>query len=209
MELEAKFAAERDSYPPLAIITSFDTKKDCIWSKQSPSPHILARVILLARFALRQIDIAFSTQRILLANQLFIASLDGYDVLITLNPNLVRSCHAHNFEPLPIAGKRLDVTVPAADFDPVQKGLQELRDGFSEFAVFFYNPCGGKHIGVIWKPECFTEREFKIGNVNGCFVEGNGVVKCNVTQLINDIKITLKGLFANVEDLRANRIKAQ
>lgn len=47
-EIENNFINDRDSFPPLSIITSCDTKKNSMWSKLAPSVEILARVTVLS-----------------------------------------------------------------------------------------------------------------------------------------------------------------
>lgn len=56
-KLETKFLSERDSFPPLTIITSNgETDKHTIWTKKVPTIEILARITLLARHAISLIE---------------------------------------------------------------------------------------------------------------------------------------------------------
>lgn len=56
-KLETKFISDRDSYPPLTIITSNgEPDSHTLWSKKAPTIEILARVTLLARRAINLID---------------------------------------------------------------------------------------------------------------------------------------------------------
>lgn len=51
-KLETKFISDRDSFPPLSIITSNgEPDSHTIWTKKAPTIEILARVTLLARHA--------------------------------------------------------------------------------------------------------------------------------------------------------------
>lgn len=52
-KLETKFISDRDSFPPLTIITSHgEPDSHTVWSKKAPTVEILARVTLLARHAI-------------------------------------------------------------------------------------------------------------------------------------------------------------
>lgn len=51
-KLKTKSISDRDSFPPLTIITSNgEPDSHTIWSKKAPTIEILARVTLLARHA--------------------------------------------------------------------------------------------------------------------------------------------------------------
>lgn len=52
-DMENNFQSDRDSYPPLSIITSCDTKKNSMWSKFAPSAEILARVKILSNYTIQ------------------------------------------------------------------------------------------------------------------------------------------------------------
>jgi len=40
-----------------------------------------------------------------------------------------------------------------AGYDPVDIYLKELREAYKNLALFFYNPCGGQKIAVLFRPE--------------------------------------------------------
>lgn len=67
--------------------------------------------------------------------------------------------------------------------------------------MFFYNPCGGKQIGVLWKPESFKSCEFRILAVNGQSLVDDEL-KYDHEQLKNDFKIIGFGLVENIVDNR-------
>lgn len=56
-KLDTKFITARDTFPPLCIITSNgDVDKYVIWTKETPLVEVLARVTLLARYAIDLIE---------------------------------------------------------------------------------------------------------------------------------------------------------
>lgn len=54
---------------------------------------------------------------------------------------------------------------PAAGFNPVEFYLQELRDGYRKFAVFFHDHCGGDRIAVLWRPDALEAKPFTVINI--------------------------------------------
>lgn len=81
-------------------------------------------------------------------------------------------------------------TLPIVDFDPVRLYVKQLRDAYSEYALFFYDLYGGTEIYVLWKPKSFEARDFKISNVNGrLLVESGKKLVPNVEAIVEDFKI--------------------
>lgn len=58
---------------------------------------------------------------------LFVPSLDGYDVVITLRKTHVQTCNLYDFASSTKRSKLVDKTVPAADFNLAQFFLRDLR----------------------------------------------------------------------------------
>lgn len=54
--MENNFKSDRDSFPPLSIITSYDTKKNAMWTKLAPSVEILAHVTILSNHTIQLIE---------------------------------------------------------------------------------------------------------------------------------------------------------
>lgn len=79
--------------------------------------------------------------------------------------------------------------------------LNELRSGYGHVAMFFYNPCGGQQIAVLWKPNTFTKQEFKINAALGQVVTDDGQLKFNHEQLKNDFLILGQGLVESITDV--------
>ncbi|XP_055850097.1 nucleolar protein 6 [Episyrphus balteatus] len=202
-ELENKFINERDSFPPLMIVTSYDEKRYGIWSKEAPIIPVLARVKLLAKHALNLIEpIILTPSWVIKPHKLFTASKEGYDMLIRLKPDFVPNCMANEYP-----SGFSEWTLPNFRQFPsgqnfLKFAITDLREAFSEFCIFFYNPCGGRDIALIWKPDIFAEKEFKVGTMNGCcLAKDEKLVKCNKEALIEDMKIILKDMYLSIEEM--------
>lgn len=80
----------------------------------------------------------------------FKVSYEGYDVLLALRKNHVRTNHIYDFFKNFKRSQLVDETVPAAGFNPVEYFLRDLRVTFDRFIVyrkvkikFFYSILGG------------------------------------------------------------------
>lgn len=69
--------------------------------------------------------------------------------------------------------------------------------------MFFYDPCGGQQIAVLWKPASFEPTEFRVLAVNGQTVEKDEL-KFDHEQLKNDFLIIGHELVEDITDYRAN-----
>lgn len=199
-KLEMEFISTRTAFPPLCIITSMgETDKHTVWSKKAPTVEILARVTLLARHAMKLVQQSIFNDFI--ADPLFTASTDGYNLLINLNRQHLRDNMVYEFSNGPkktIRQKR--PFIPMSDFSPVEMYLNELRTAYGHVAMFFYNPCGGDQIAVLWKPNTFAKHEFKISSAHGQ-IASNGdcsQLEFNHEQLKMDFSILGKGLVDSI-----------
>lgn len=65
-----------------------------------------------------------------------------------------------------------------------------MQYAYGNFAHFFYDPCGGNEIGVVWKPHIDAVGKFDATNMNGkCCGETDGEYVCNYEQFIEDFRI--------------------
>lgn len=202
-DLEHRFSTERDTFPPLCIATSFDQNHmGNLWASASkPNNNVLFRVTLLARHALDIIENALlSTKPFIKPGQLFIAPNNGYDLVIQLKPDLVSNSWAHEFGSSFTVRSRPNWRLPLADSNFLQSTIEKLREAYSDFAAFFYNPHGGKEIALIWKPDISNERDFKVNEVNGCALssENSGKVFVKKEILIEDFKFILKDMYLRI-----------
>ncbi|XP_020715347.1 nucleolar protein 6 isoform X2 [Ceratitis capitata] len=202
-DLEHRFSTERDTFPPLCIATSFDEHHmGNLWSSGSkPNINVLARVTLLARHSLDIIETALlSTMEFIKPGRIFVPPNNGYDLVIQLKPDMVSNSWAHEFGTSFTARSKPNWRLPLADSNFLQKAVQKLREAYSDFAAFFYNPHGGKEIALVWKPNLTNERDFKVNEVNGCAlsskIDGKVAVKKEI--LVEDFKFILKDLYLRI-----------
>lgn len=92
--------------------------------------------------------------------------------------------------------------IPHVDYNPVESYLNELRSAYDHVAIFFYNPCGGEQIAVLWKPITAVAQEFKLTAIHGQSVGEADQLEYLRTQLKNDFLIMGQGL---VEQIVENR----
>lgn len=180
-EIERQFQTNRKQYPEIVIQTSLDGEQG-IWSSISPSINIFQRVTLLAKKCLLQIESNFLSMNAKLVDDIFTAPLTGYDVVINLNLKFVlqRNVISSNFsKPRKFSSDGERISTPAANLNLVEIFLSELRESFEKYALFFYNPIGGKKIAVIFKPFFYqhkTEQITKISMMRDVEIIGRGIV---------------------------------
>lgn len=203
-KLEMDFISKRDAFPPLCLITSNgESDKHIIWSERSPSVEILARVTFLAKHAIKLIEPMIFNDFI--AENLFSASLDGYDLIINLNKQHLRDGLVYNLNrPKNFVCRQRKPFIPMSDYNPVASYLHELRSAYSHVAVFFYNPCAGEQIAVLWKPTSFAKQEFKLSAIQGQVTASDDQLQFDHKQLQSDFLIIGTGLVENIIDNRTN-----
>lgn len=82
-----------------------------------------------------------------------------------------------------------------------------FQSAYDHVAVFFYNPCGGEHIAVLWKPITGAAQEFKLTAIQGQTVGENEQLQFDRSQLQNDFIIIGKGLVESIIDNRSHQQK--
>ncbi|XP_052891301.1 nucleolar protein 6 [Anopheles moucheti] len=202
-ELEKQFYERRQTFPPLTIITPCDAGKYGLFGRRAPTAEILNRVTLLAQSATQLIEMNIRTLRNKIQN-FFVPSMEGYNVIIHLDSTIVvpigiRSSHAVGIQKTPSLFAKSFDKEPAAGFDPVRFYLRELRDAYRQFAIFFYDPCGGDCIAVLWRPQALEEKPFTISNVNGRMFTKEGTLQLNVDALVRDFELLGQGLVRHIE----------
>ncbi|KAM6470906.1 nucleolar protein 6 [Liasis olivaceus] len=204
------FMAARPRLPALFIATPKDQQLS-VWTREKPPPQILQRLLVLAQESLRVLDMQLmdplGTQDV---KMVFRPPLDFYDVLIHLNPKQIprhleavdRPVTSFSRGMLKSKNTTKILSFPVVDYDPVQCYLQELREAFSDFALFFYDKYGGGVVGVFWKPSAFEPQPFKVSNMKGRMVSklsSEPMVVPNVEAILEDFKILGEGLVKMVE----------
>ncbi|XP_065716662.1 nucleolar protein 6 [Patagioenas fasciata] len=208
-EIKNKFMAARSRLPVMFIATPKD-QWSSMWTQERPSAQILQRLLVLASESLRaleeQLMDPLNSQDV---KMVFRPPLDLYDVLIHLNPNQIPRHLEGVDRPLKSFTRgvvknsaAVKILFPVVDYDPVQCYLQELRDAFSDLALFFYDKHGGEVIAVLWKPLSFQPQPFKVSNVKGRMVTTlNNELVCvpNVEAILEDFEVLGQGLVKSVE----------
>uniref|UniRef100_A0A8C3CG05 Nucleolar protein 6 n=1 Tax=Cairina moschata TaxID=8855 RepID=A0A8C3CG05_CAIMO len=208
-EIRNKFMAARSRLPVMFIATPKD-QWSSVWTQEQPSAQILQRLLVLAAESLRtleeQLMDPLSSQDVKIA---FRPPLDLYDVLIHLNSNQIPRHLEGVDRPVKSFSRGVvknsagvNVLFPVVDYDPVQCYLQELRDAFSDLALFFYDKHGGEVIAVLWKPLSFQPQPFKVSNMKGRMVSTmNNELVCvpNVEAILEDFEVLGEGLVKRVE----------
>uniref|UniRef100_A0A8C3LNS6 Nucleolar protein 6 n=1 Tax=Chrysolophus pictus TaxID=9089 RepID=A0A8C3LNS6_CHRPC len=208
-EIKNKFVAARSRLPVMFIATPKD-KWNSIWTQERPTAQILQRLLVLASESVRtleeQLMDPLSSQDVKIV---FRPPLDLYDVLIHLNSNQIPRHLESVDQPVKSfsrgvvknsAGAR--ILFPVVDYDPVQCYLQDLREAFSDLALFFYDKHGGEVIAVLWKPLSFQPQPFKVSNMKGRTVTTlNNELVCvpNIEAILEDFEVLGEGLVKRVE----------
>ncbi|XP_076620123.1 nucleolar protein 6 Mat89Ba [Colletes latitarsis] len=203
--VETLFASSRDSLPPLFISTPYDQQKS-LWTKKAPTTLILNRITMLARQSLKLFEEQLLTKDALNVKPLFRPPFTEYDCLIHLMPHMVprklqaidisKKCQVLNWHPYKPHSQQ---KIPVAGFDPVQCLLKELRDGYSEFALFFHDTYGGTVIGVLLKPTALEVKDFKVSNINCRKCNNDGQLVLNIPAMIQDFYVLGKGLIKAID----------
>ncbi|XP_073536523.1 nucleolar protein 6 isoform X2 [Phyllobates terribilis] len=209
-EIQNDFTATRDKLPVMFIATPKDRKMS-VWTKKKPTAQILQRLIILTSESLTTVE-----KQLMQPSEssdikmIFRPPLDLYDVLIHLNPKHIPRHREAVDQPtksfvrglLKADTSCINSRFPVVDYDPPQLYLNELRESFGEFALFFYDAHGGEVIGVIWNPSSFAPKPFRMTKVNGRLMEkkGNSVLMIpNVEAILEDFKILGEGLVKSIE----------
>nr|XP_039272633.1 nucleolar protein 6-like [Styela clava] len=210
--IQEHFNTNRDSLPTMFIATNKD-KTRSIWTRKQPTCMILRRLQALAVISLKNLENEImSLEKGVSTMSIFHGSLSAYDVVIHLEPK----CVARKYEACQVDGDIVEEDLatqnensnilPVVGFDPVQSYLDELESSYGELAMFFHNTNGGQEIGVLWRPNAFQPREFKLTTALCSSILSKSKVAANVKTVIEDFQIIGKGLVSNIE-LRTDKWK--
>ncbi|XP_025834948.1 nucleolar protein 6 [Agrilus planipennis] len=206
---ETNFHQNRQNYPPLYIITPYDNGKS-LFTINTCGKEVLRRLAILATATYNVLLESFlQTFEVKLLESIFVPNMDGYNLLIHLKPLLnsrrnesIDECnkkHLKKSKCKNVFTKNYDkFAIPIVGFNPVDLYLSELRANYGEFAYFFHNVYGGCTIAVLWKPNIFDEKEFKVSCVNGHKLKDNKLI-FNEEAVIEDLYILGEGLVENIE----------
>lgn len=90
--------------------------------------------------------------------------------------------------------------IPVTGFNPVDCFLAELRENYSDYALFFCDIYGGNVIPVLWKPSALLPKDFKVSHINCHKPSKDGSkVELNVDAIVDDFYILGKGVVSTID----------
>nr|CAD7423699.1 unnamed protein product [Timema monikensis] len=186
VEIESMFQSSRSTLPPLFLATSYQPS-GVVWTKRNPTLQVLIRTAMLAKESLTIVEEKLFSRHFD-TKVIFRPPLDVYDVLIylrpLLNPRRLEAVDVNKDQPLvnlPPYQYQQGEKLPVVGFNPVQYYLQELRETYGEFALFFHDPYGGEVVGVLWIPAAMEVLDFKVSALMTCIdcsvvvLDGNAI----------------------------------
>uniref|UniRef100_A0A336KUH3 Nucleolar protein 6 n=1 Tax=Culicoides sonorensis TaxID=179676 RepID=A0A336KUH3_CULSO len=201
--LDKRFTSDRVSLPPLCIITSCDYKKYSIWSKKAPSKEILRRVQNIAQNSIQLIEedlLILSSKKI---KPIFTPNFFGYNVIIELLDSVLVPSYTIPVERFTSPNNEFsEKKLQAVDFNAAQLYLSELRKKYDDYALFFYDPCEGTQICVLWKPYSYEKPKVEEGKKKKSLKKLSKVKeKLDLETIIQSFEVIGKGLVTKVEVL--------
>eukprot|EP00112_Aurelia_sp_Birch-Aquarium-sp1_P004342 Seg149.9 transcript_id=Seg149.9/GoldUCD/mRNA.D3Y31 product="Nucleolar protein 6" protein_id=Seg149.9/GoldUCD/D3Y31 len=211
-EIRERFTSIRQQLPAMFIVTSYD-KESSIWTKERVTPQILRRLTMLAELSREVLSKELEDPSSESYKQIFRPPLEDYNVLIELDKDELPR-HYQAVDTLisikqPKQKATTQKSMPVVQFDPAALYLNELKNAFSEVAMFFYDKLGGNVIGVVWKSQAFTPHPFKIlglkyrmPSTDSSSEKAASSQQClvpNTAAILEDFRIIGKGLVTDVK----------
>ncbi|KAK9506568.1 hypothetical protein O3M35_008472 [Rhynocoris fuscipes] len=195
-DIEKSFHSNRDNLPAMVIATPYDLA-GTLWTKDAPTLPTLIRLSKLAITSLKMLDVLLTTapthHNIM---KVFNPPLSHYDAIITLKKKLLP-------RRLQFIGVKLNDNItrstqlPITGFDPAAFYLQELRERYGDYALFFHDTYGGTVIGVLFKPNFLETCDFKVSNVG----PRTPNMSDDKTSLIPNKEVLINGFYIVGKDL--------
>jgi len=187
----SEFSENRHTLPALCISTPED-RLGTTWTNERPSKVVLRRLQDLAKLCLVQIDSAFLSGKEFNVTA-FTPSLKAYDVVIHLKPKWLSERYRSQSRPKSSASvsrtandDSLPRVLPILGFDPLRNYIDELVTSFDDLALFFHDADGGTAVGVLWRPNAFDPKPFKIGASNNAALLPDGRCAADVRAVLED-----------------------
>lgn len=215
-DIISNFSKNRAQLPPVFIATPKD-KLNSQWTKDKPTKQIVNRLSLLARESHTILERQIETCMLQPADfkQIFRPPLDHYDVIIHLHSRLLprgyQALDRVKHETGPASLLRVSSLLPVVNFDPVASYIKELKEAFSDIALFFHDVYGGNFIAVVWKPQSFVPTPFKVRQVQYKMPlvnpQPNHKVQSwivpNISAILEDFQTLGEGLVKKIDVLNA------
>ncbi|ELT97667.1 hypothetical protein CAPTEDRAFT_223604 [Capitella teleta] len=203
-DIQNHFTENRAELPVMFLATPTD-KSASYWTINGPSPPILSRLALLAHESLDTLERQLSTETDMKKFKvIFRPPVDFYDVTIRLKSGYLSQLPKNvDVTKTPMEKKAVDSAMPVVDYDPALLFLKELRETFSDIALFFFDCYGGGSIYVLWKPETKIAKMFKVANMMYCQPtviadDASPSLALNVSAIVEDFKIIGQGIVEKV-----------
>ncbi|CAB3380089.1 Hypothetical predicted protein [Cloeon dipterum] len=199
IEIENKFNSERSTLPPLFVVTP-ETRSGTVWTKHAPSSQVLYRLTQLAKASLQTLDKELLTNENFDYKLIFRTPMNIFDVVINLHNQLARkdesldATHVDRPKTIPDQANR----IPVVGLDYVQCFLKDLRESYSDYALFFCDQHGGCQIGVLFKPNVLKPQEFAVSHTNGHIPKPPKQMELSQDLFIEDVKILGEGIVKSI-----------
>ncbi|XP_059490211.1 nucleolar protein 6 [Neocloeon triangulifer] len=198
VEIENRFNSERSTLPPLFIVTP-ETRSGTVWTKHAPSSQILYRLTQLAKASLQTFDNELLSNENLDYKLIFRTPMNIFDIVIDLQPHCLRREESLDaVQPDRSKATQIGDRIPVVGLDLVQCFLQELRDTYSDHALFFCDRHGGSQIGVLFKPNVLQTQEFRVSHVNGHIPKPPKQMELSKDVFVEDVKILGEGIVKSI-----------
>ncbi|XP_018301266.1 nucleolar protein 6 [Mycetomoellerius zeteki] len=203
--IETLFNTARSSLPPLFISTPYDQQKT-LCTRKAPSHLVLNRMSVFAKESLKLFDDLLFNNTVLDVKPIFRPPLLEYDCLLHLKSRMIprrlqavdTSSKAKIVDLHPYKTHSLQ-KIPVVDFDPIQRFLKDLRDGYGDYALFFHDTYGGTVIGVLLKPTVLERKDFKVSEANCRKLDADGKLILNISTMIEDFYILGRGIIRTID----------
>lgn len=210
-EIRDKFRTERNSLPPVFILTQVDdVKKKCLWTSNKPDIQQLCRVVLLANQSLQKLKKVLmnfeSTEEL---KNIFRPNIDIFDLEIELKAqycvkayqklDITKGTFLPHYKTYNAASKEV-TAYPVVNFDPVELYVNELRKSYGEIGYFFYDVYGDTTIQVLWKRNVLKQTK-EITKENSKFFIRDKIkntLDLNLEHILNDFQLMGKELIHQV-----------
>ncbi|CAD6194049.1 unnamed protein product [Caenorhabditis auriculariae] len=191
-ELESNFVKMRPVLPCMVVITNVDPVGSK-FTKESPSPMLLKRIIGLAKETLRVLERnIFDEHPVDVKNALLRSNFAMYDAVIEIDRKAqVRTRSAY------VDKKKRAKVLPVIEFDPVDELIYTLNANFQHAALFFYNKYDSSKVGVMFKPQ-EAEVPSKITRCNLHKSLNEARLVLNKEEILEGIAILGEGIVSNV-----------
>lgn len=133
---------------------------------------------------------------------IFKPNVSQFDICIKLKPSYCAKAyqgieitegvflpHYRELDPTS-TGSKDKSALPVIDFDPTRIYVEELREAYSEVALFFYDVYGCTQVYVLFKPDALKPKEAKIANAKFSTINtSTGKLELNLEAIVDDFKI--------------------